>query len=430
MFFLTRLTLAFLLFLVLPLFGLMLAALESNSALDAEAPPSPADVVEAREFIRDLRAAVTPESPELSTFVTTEKKLNTILKLASRFIPEMRANVEVNYEEVTGVVSVPVPRIGKWINVYGSAPEFEGDFSITSFRVGRLAIPPKLSLKTLRMFANLFSGEQLGDTLIEGARSMKIDGKNLEFQLMFTEMGSNGVMTGIFGALRGNKGPDVAKIDYFYGKIRHAMENGNLPLEGSYLPYIKFTLQLALSDQKIVETNDAYTSAIVALSLICGAKDFSLVVGNITNVEIANEAVRAPKCSNLTLNGRADTRRHFTTAAALQALSNRGISVSIGEFKELYDIVKSGGFDFTDLAANNSGIRMSDRLMAASKFEWEHLKGRMNSESDIIISFDQLPEIMDGAVFEAKFGDIDSVEYTEVLSYIERLIDDLPLYND
>ena len=61
------------------------------------------------------------------------------------------------------------------------------------------------------------------------------------------------------------------------------------------------------------------------------------------------------------MRDRHDSRLHFITAAALKAASNRGFAVGVGEFKELYDSLSGdNGFDFTDLAANNSGIRLSD----------------------------------------------------------------------
>ena len=82
------------------------------------------------------------------------------------------------------------------------------------------------------------------------------------------------------------------------------------------------------------------------------------------------------ECSRLTLNDRIDSRRHFTTAAAIQAASNRNVSVSVGEFKELNDSLH-GGFDFTDMAANNSGIRMANLFMATPIEHWSRLIARI-----------------------------------------------------
>ncbi len=208
------------------------------------------------------------------------------------------------------------------------------------------------------------------------------------------------------------------------------MDSGELPATGSYLIYVQFMLDAVLAKGGEGDLNDAYTAAMLALARVCGAKDFTMVIGGAAGGSFA--PARRPwqtECKPLTLNGRVDSRRHFTTAAALQAASNRGFAVSVGEFKELYDSLWQGsGFDFTDLAANQSGIRMSNRLMQAPAEDWPELLGRIRQEGDIIIPFDDLPQIMDRATFEAIFRDIESPEYAAMLAEIEASIDTLALH--
>ncbi|CUH45867.1 hypothetical protein [Ruegeria atlantica] len=188
--------------------------------------------------------------------------------------------------------------------------------------------------------------------------------------------------------------PDSSDIDRYYLKIRETMERGDLPVSGSYLPYLVYTLEAAHDGSQSEGVANAYTSAIFALTLICGAKDFTLIVGGMVGSEFAEDRDWESDCDDLTLNGRIDSRRHFTTAAALQAASNRGFAVSVGEFKELYDTIKSGGFDFTDLAANNSGIRMSNKFMSTPAPNWAELIRSIRSENDVIIRFEGIPQIM------------------------------------
>jgi hypothetical protein len=133
-------------------------------------------------------------------------------------------------------------------------------------------------------------------------------------------------------------------------------------------------------------------------------------------------------CADVTFNGRIDSRRHFTTAAALQAASNRGFAVSVGEFKELNDTLKAGGFDFTDIAANNSGIRMSNTFMGSEPRLWPELRARLQGENDVIIPYDGIPQIMEQSAFAAAYGDIDDPRYTAMLARIEAKIDELPLH--
>ena len=133
------------------------------------------------------------------------------------------------------------------------------------------------------------------------------------------------------------------------------------------------------------------------------------------------------ECSRLTLNDRIDSRRHFTTAAAIQAASNRNVSVSVGEFKELSDSL-GRGFDFTDMAANNSGIRMANLFMATPVGDWSRLIARIEAEEDVIVPYDDIPQILSREAFSAQFGEIDSDRYLEMLHLIETKIDALALH--
>ncbi|MFT6738042.1 MAG: hypothetical protein ACJA0G_002184 [Kangiellaceae bacterium] len=82
--------------------------------------------------------------------------------------------------------------------------------------------------------------------------------------------------------------------------------------------------------------HNAYTAALFGLTKACGARDFAMFVGRLAFLEeVQSNRTWTTSCNDVTFNNRIDSRRHFITSAALQAASNRGFSVSIGEFKEL-----------------------------------------------------------------------------------------------
>ena len=405
-----------------------LAVVEDAPLVEAAAPPAPKDVTEAREFVRGLRSAIQPGLSVPASFTTNEDQLNSVLKLGARFIPGFRGELNVNEKDVDGAASIPVPYTKKWINVRASAPEFEGNFALSSVQLGPVTVPPNFALGIARIGGNVIVGEGFGDTVLDVADSMRIQDSDVAFRLTMNEMGSNGLMRGVFGTLRGSDMPDSSDIDRYYLKIREAMELGKLPTSGSYLPYLLFTLEAAHDGSRSEGVANAYTSAIIALTLICGAKDYTLIVGGMVGSEFTEDRDRESDCGELTLNGRIDSRRHFTTAAALQAASNRGFAVSVGEFKELYDTVKSGGFDFTDLAANNSGIRLSNKFMSTPASEWEELIRGIRSENDVIVRFDGIPQIMSGEEFKKNYENVESAEYFKMLNLIEARIDDLVLH--
>lgn len=406
--------------------------MENNPTVQKPTPPTSQDVVEARAFVRGVRSAISPENTTSEQFVASEAQLNSVIKLGSRLIAGFRGQLAINGTEVTGVASIPVPytRDRKWLNVRLTVPAFEGDFALSQVELGGYSIPPKVALGTGRVLANTIVGDRFGDRVLSAATSMQITEDRLAFGLMMDEMGSNGVMRGIFGTLRGADMPDAGDIDRYYLLIRTAMDEGQLPQTGSYLPYLQFALAAAFERSQSEGIQNAYTSAIFALTMICGAQDFPLLVGNLVGDGAATNKAWKTDCGALTLNGRIDTRRHFTTAAALQAASNRGFAVSIGEFKELYDVVKADGFDFTDIAANGAGIEMSNSLMSTPNPDWPMKLARLENESDVIVSFDGLPTLMSQAAFEQNFQDIESPQYAAVLAIIEARIDALSINTD
>jgi hypothetical protein len=404
---------------------------DQPAVLEASAPTSQ-DVIEAREFVRGVRSAITPGRETSEPFIASETQLNSVIKLGTRLIAGFRGELVVNETEVMGAVSIPVPytRETKWVNLIVAAPEFEGVFSLSRVEIGAISIPPKLALGTGRVAANVVVGNNFGDRLLSAATSMQINDDSVTFGLMMDEMGSNGLMRGIFGTLRGSDMPEASEIDRYYVLIRTAMDQGELPQTGSYLPYLRYTLAAALDGSRTEGVQNAYTSAMFALTMICGAKDFTLIVGGLVGDSSDTNADWKTGCDELTLNGRIDSRRHFTTAAAIQAASNRGFAVSVGEFKELHDAINSGGFDFTDLAANNSGIRMSNTLMATPIEDWPMVLERIKNENDVIVSFDGIPSIIANDEFLRTYGDIESPEYYAMLVSIESRIEDLALHRE
>jgi len=406
----------------------LLFILEGAPAVQDRGAPTPEDVVLARTFVRDLRSAA--EVGADTPFVASASQLDSVLRLGARLIPGFRGQLAVEGGTVIidTAIPVPLPGIARWLNLSATVPEFDGDVVLERVAVGPVSLPPNLALELGRVGGNMVLGDGFGDTAMTAATAMRIDDDVVTFDLEIEELGKNGIMRGVFGALRGNEMPSADLIGRYDVLIGEAMERGDLPAEGSYLPYLVFTLEAALEGSQSEGASDAYTAAIFALTRICGARDFTLLVGSLAGLDEEEPRIWGTDCDALTLNGRIDSRRHFTTSAALQAASNRGVAITVGEFKELYDTVKSGGFDFTDIAANNSGIRLSNLFMATPTEAWPDLIARIQSEGDVIIPFDDVPQILTEEEFVARFGSTESADYAAMLDRIEGRIDGLRLH--
>ncbi len=407
--------------------ALALVVVESAPDVPARAAPSPEDVVTARRVVAAIKASA--GTGPVEPLVVTEAEIESVLRLGVRMIPGFRGAVAVEPRglEMRAAVPVPFPGAQRWLNMAVIVPQFEGRVALGRVAVGPLSIPPALALEAGRIGANMVLGNGLGDTAIGAATGMRVTGDTVRVDVMLDEVGENGLLRGLFGAVRGGDMPPMDLIDAYEVRIREAMDRGELPERGSYLPYLVFTLEAARAGARAEGGPDAFTAAIFALTRICGAQAFSLVVGDMAQGGEAVAREWQTDCRRPTLNGRIDSRRHFTTAAAIKAASNRNVSVSVGEYKELSDAVKRG-FDFTDLAANASGIRLANRFMATPVADWEALIARIGTERDVIISFDDIPHLLTRAEFTARFGEIDSARYRAMVDRIDRRIDALALH--
>lgn len=401
--------------------------LEDLPLLEASPAPTPEDVAAARQLVQDVRTSTTLNVP----LQTNEAQLNSAIRLGARFIRDFRARVTLNEEDVYGEVSLPVPWIGgqKWLNLTGRVPAFDGGLTLSEVTIGPVAPPADLALFVARKGANVIMGNGFGDKVLQAAAAMTIASDDIVFRLTLDEMGKNGLMQSAFGSLRGSEMPSAEEIENYHRLIRAAMADGRLQQSGSFLPYIRFALMAAHQNSTAETWPNAYTAAVFGLGKVCGAADFAVIVGRLA-FEVSDFSTDwQTNCDQVTFNGRIDSRRHFITSAALQAASNRGFSISVGEFKELYDTISgAGGFDFTDMAANLSGVRMSNVMMTTPHAQLPERLNLVEIEHDVIVPFDSIPQLMPEAEFTARYDDIDSPAYHEMIAHIESRIDTLDFY--
>lgn len=410
------------------LFVVHFLVLESTARVATMDPPSPQDVRSTKEFYQNLRNESQSDDPSNVQISISADDLASVIKLGARLTPDFRGKVVVGETVIIGDISLPIPWITgqRWLNASGMVPQHQGQFRADGIRIGKLSLPWWLANTLMRTGGNVVVGNGFGDQVFDLPRGIAINDDRVTFDFQMEEVGENNMFRDFFGSMRGDELPTGQKIVEYEEMFNVAMEQGQLPMEGSYLPFLQFLLENVATVSTDDTLADNYTAAIIALAKVCGARDFSLVIGGVAFDE--NAAPTTASCSELLFNGRIDSRRHFTTAAALQAASNRGFSVTIGEFKELNDTVASGGFDFTDIAANNSGIRLSDVVMSGSVNDLKILLSKIKTENDVIITYDDIPQILSEQDFADRFVDISSAAYKEMLALIEAKIDALPIH--
>lgn len=418
----------FLLLVVAPLVGgilLIVALTDPGPGLPPPAAPAAADVAAVRDAGAALRRALAGEAADLRLDVDAAGR---VLRLAAWMLPELRADARLSDGalQLRGALPMHLPGGIRWLNIDARVPPFEDGPRLAALRVGGVDLPPDLTLDLARLGANLALGDRGGDRLLGMVRSLRIDDGALAVGFGGAPGGEGGLARRVVAAIPGGTLPDAARVAALHDVVRAAIDAGTLPDTGTFLPHLRFALGQAQA-AAAEGAGASYAAAILALARACGGPEARQIPRSLTG-PVTDEGWQRD-CDAVTLAGRADLRQHFLLSAALQALSNRGVAVSLGEFKELLDSRPDGtGFDFTDIAANLAGIRLSDRVMALPPGDWPDLAARIGAESDILPRLTGLPGRMTDAAFRARFGSIDSPAYRALLAEIAARIDALPLH--
>jgi hypothetical protein len=162
----------------------------------------------------------------------------------------------------------------------------------------------------------------------------------------------------------------------------------------------------------------------LALGQLLGGQNLQLLVNEVKRPA----GVKAPR---VTLARRPDLQQHFVYSAAIQLLTSRNVSDTVGEAKELLDSIKGGsGVSFVDLLADRAGVRFA-RIATGSPESARAVQlffRQQRQESEIFPSKARLPEGLSQQVFEQHFQSIDSAVYQQMVQEIDRRLDALPLY--
>ena len=166
-------------------------------------------------------------------------------------------------------------------------------------------------------------------------------------------------------------------------------------------------------------------AAIMALAIYAGHRRFSTLFGDLSFAVDPIPTVRQKPV----LANRQDLSLHFIFSAAIKLLSEQGISVAVGEFKELMDRGKGGsGYSFIDLTADMAGANFA--ALAVDPRTAEKVQDVMSTEANEFLFFPSIEgfdEGMDKSKFRQKYTNIESKEYLKVVEEIEKRMGELPI---
>ncbi len=191
---------------------------------------------------------------------------------------------------------------------------------------------------------------------------------------------------------------------------------------GEYIRELMLEAQIQSKPNTAHLENEA---ALLALAIYAGDARFARFIG----IEHVAQDRLLPAGITLTVQNRADLAKHFIYSAAIQILSDQGISVAIGEFKELMDRVQTGsGYSFVDLAADKAGVQFAVVLANPDRAAQAQLLLSLQVDETIFMpSTNGLPEGLHREAFVAQFGRVDSPAYVAMVETVRQRVLATPL---
>lgn len=126
----------------------------------------------------------------------------------------------------------------------------------------------------------------------------------------------------------------------------------------------------------------------------------------------------------VTLEGRHDFAKHFIASAAITAYTNTKLSDAVGLFKEIIDSRHGSGFSFSDITANRAGTQFGKKAVAstADAQQLQRLVSGGLNDADLMPPWSDLPENMSKTEFKARFGNINTPAYKNMMQVIESRV--------
>ncbi|WP_199610470.1 hypothetical protein [Flocculibacter collagenilyticus] len=420
--------------------ALLLVLIVERQPIVTQVPVADAQSVAQVKLMANLtRAKLRSQHPQLS-FRFSQRQLDALSAVASHTVKQAKSKINISGNTLLAAGSLALSPWfdGYYVNVLAEFEQRGSDVKLTQFVIGDLPLPISMTewlakyiaQKTLDKPLYLLTARAYKNAVINKhyIASSMVKPKGLINQKN-GELVSSALFYDTMRTLSGLDGlsVDVEDVSFYIQKIKGFVDEHQLRGNVSLAPFINYTFDLAATRAKTGNAKHENEAALWALAASFGNPRFARLIGDINLAPINYIRTRV----TTTLAGRQDLALHFLYSAVIERLSEQGLSLAIGELKELLDSNTGGsGFSFADLAADMAGIAFAQsvtqneekaqQVQAILRFEL--------AESHFFPSIKQLPEGLDNAHFKDQFGDTKSEQYQQLVAIINQRISALSLY--
>lgn len=418
-------------FLCLMIILVWLLLVQSKPIVDTKSSEQVEHADKVLNLFSDLRLSLknryTPYTVKVS-----HQQAESLVGFVQRALPNIKANFTFGADHAVAQFSYQLPDylFANFINVTVKILPADS-LMLETVKIGSLTIPGDWALGLAEYAANLYTNSQVATVAIAQINSVAMTSNRITVALHPMDAFLN-------EAKKVETGGDSSQAKLRNIKIAHYIR----VLDGMYIPppknhqrasslsyYIQGIMKEAKAQSMHPDSSARLENeaAILALAAFAGHRQFANFVGDFSfTFDVIPQAKQRPSLAN-----REDLSLHFIFSAAIKLLSEQGISVAVGEFKELMDRRRGGsGYSFVDLSADMAGAHFA--ALAVNPEYAQHIQAVLAEEADEAFFFpdiEGLEEGMDKKSFERKYQAVDSPKYKSVVAQIQSRIDNLIVSN-
>lgn len=414
-----------LVFIVLGVGGLVWMAIEPTPLVVENSSQQVEDADSVKDLMRQISDSLKNRSIS-QRIDLSQSQLNSLVGFAQR--AQKNFNGRVNIAETgTGFYAtykLPTNPLGRYINLDLLLLPGDG-IALEHVKVGTMAIPGQWAISIITQLADWYTGSDIATQFIEQVENIAMTEQQMSISIRPIDDFLRELNTVKEGLNRTGDEELILRTS-FYLKYLHELDVGKKSTAQSLAKYIGPVFAQAQQRSNYDTAPKENEAAIMALAIYAGHYRFANFVGNVQPVK---NRIAAPKTPPV-LAKRADLNQHFIFSAGIKILSEQGLSIAIGEFKELMDRGNGGsGYSFVDLSADFAGVKFAQTATEPEKaLQIQAMLANSSNEALFFPDIKGLPEGLSKAAFTKQFKKVDSPEYQKMVEEIHRRVDALAIH--
>ena len=376
---------------------------------------TPSRMASAQRLLARIDPRKTPPGA-LRTLQVGEDDLNLALAYLASRRHLTRAQVVLQDGSAPLRVSTFLPPnpFGDYLNIQAVLRETLGTPQVEQLTLGRLTVPPKIANQMLR-FGLWRLQASPASAAADSIQHVSVRNGVLSVQFVWNDA--------IPAQLQAALVPIEVqtRLQAYQGRlveIAAAPGPRSLSLAALVQPLFELSAQRSDAQNSLA---DEHRAALIALAFYVNGKGIGAIL------PAARDWPR-PAPRTTTLAGRTDTAQHFSISAALAATAGSPLADMVGVYKELDDAQGGSGFSFNDLAADRAGTRLGELATGSNVQKLQQRLAQGMTDADLLPKVSDLPEDLQAAEFQKRFGGVDGPGYKKMTTEVERRIAALGLY--